>query len=774
MAKTSSKISLRRKLLFSIACTIGFFLIVEVVLGLWGVQPTLYNEDPYVGFSSYIPLFVEQADSDGNIFLETAANKRQWFHHQRFTRNKQADTRRVFCLGGSTTHGWPYGEMVSFSGYLRELLALAKPTHRWEVINVGGIGYASYRVAALMEELIRYEPDVFIIYCGHNEFLERRTYQDIIQTPGAVIRLGALLGKTRLHAVLHQLLSSGDLSDRHGNSARPVLGGEVENILQDATIGPESYTRDDIQREQVIAHYQFNVERMIDIARSVDAKVILVTPQCNLRDFSPFQSEHISGLPAGKAATFASLFQQANQSHAKGRLQDALLAVNHALEIDGRHGDLHFLRGRIYLEMGDLQHAQVALQQALEEDVCAMRILPAMQKIVGQIAAKRNVPNLKFDRLVEQHSEGGIAGAELFVDHVHPTLAGYRLLALNLFDFLRQHQIVVVSDAVASGAVREVTNKIDSRVDRQALGTALRNLSGMLSWAGKQAESERVLQQAATLLGEDAEIYRIRGIEATGRGDIQAAIGFYRQALQVNPSFPEALNNLGVALLNQDAVDEATGLLRKAISVRPGYARAHDNLGRALQRQGNMDVAIKHYEKAIELNLQGAPVHIRLARAYASRGNPEQAIRHFRIAMEIEPSQLETRFSLGTALIDARDDGEALSVFQGIINDHPDMSAALNAAAWLLATGSTSTPGDIGKAMGFAVKAAELTQFQNPVVLDTLATVYAAVGRFEDAASTAHEALRLAKEAHADELASRIRHRLEMFRQSKPFVRNVD
>ena len=133
-----------------------------------------------------------------------------------------------------------------------------------------------------MEELIRYEPDVFIIYCGHNEFLERRTYQDIIQTPGAVIRLGALLGKTRLHAVLHQLLSSGDLSDRHGNSARPVLGGEVENILQDATIGPESYTRDDIQREQVIAHYQFNVERMIDIARSVDAKVILVTPQCKI------------------------------------------------------------------------------------------------------------------------------------------------------------------------------------------------------------------------------------------------------------------------------------------------------------------------------------------------------------------------------------------------------------------------------------------------------------------------------------------------------------
>ena len=35
----------------------------------------------------------------------------------------------------------------------------------------GGVSYASYRVAALMEELVRYEPDLFVIYSGHNEFL---------------------------------------------------------------------------------------------------------------------------------------------------------------------------------------------------------------------------------------------------------------------------------------------------------------------------------------------------------------------------------------------------------------------------------------------------------------------------------------------------------------------------------------------------------------------------------------------------------------------------
>ena len=42
------------------------------------------------------------------------------------------------------------------------------------------------RVAVLMEELVDYDPDLFVVYSGHNEFLERRTYPQIIATPEAV------------------------------------------------------------------------------------------------------------------------------------------------------------------------------------------------------------------------------------------------------------------------------------------------------------------------------------------------------------------------------------------------------------------------------------------------------------------------------------------------------------------------------------------------------------------------------------------------------------
>ena len=58
-----------------------------------------------------------------------------------------------------------------------------------EIINTGGISYASYRVARLMEELLAYQPDVFVIYTGHNEFLEKRIYHKRPSLPTGLIRM---------------------------------------------------------------------------------------------------------------------------------------------------------------------------------------------------------------------------------------------------------------------------------------------------------------------------------------------------------------------------------------------------------------------------------------------------------------------------------------------------------------------------------------------------------------------------------------------------------
>ena len=180
-SKTSSTLPFWKKIVFSVLSLALFFGLIEVVLMAIGVKPLSYEEDPYVGFSSQIPLFIP---NEGNEeLLVTARNKLAYFNKQEFSRKKPNNTTRVFCLGGSTTYGRPYDDTTSFCGWLREFLPAAAPDGKWELINAGGISYASYRVAALMEELAEYEPDLFIVYCGQNEFLERRTTIPVFSEP---------------------------------------------------------------------------------------------------------------------------------------------------------------------------------------------------------------------------------------------------------------------------------------------------------------------------------------------------------------------------------------------------------------------------------------------------------------------------------------------------------------------------------------------------------------------------------------------------------------
>ena len=284
-----------KKLLFALVVCLGFFLLVELVLALAGVRPVLYERDPYVGFSSQIPLFVHDAESSDPNALVTARNKQRIFNVQKFSAKKAPGTMRVFCLGGSTTYGHPYDDKTSYCGWLRSMLPRADPSRRWEFINCGGISYASYREALLMEELIQYQPDLFIVLSGHNEFLEHRTYGDILAMPRAVRGVGALLSRTRLHTAL-QAVAAKLRGASTETASRTSLPAEVDTLL-DRSVGPQVYFRDDDLQRKVLAHYRFNLERMTDIARSAGAQVIFVTPASNLRSCAPFKSESRKGLP---------------------------------------------------------------------------------------------------------------------------------------------------------------------------------------------------------------------------------------------------------------------------------------------------------------------------------------------------------------------------------------------------------------------------------------------------------------------------------------------
>ena len=487
----SPRLSTGKKVIFSLVTTVMFFLVLELLLAGCGVRPILYEDDPYVGFSSHIPLFAERTDEDGRIYLTTARNKLKWFNEQQFPKNKPVGGYRIFCLGGSTTYGHPYDDRTSFCGWLREFLSAADSSRQWEVINAGGISYASYREAMLMEELAQYEPDLFVILCGHNEFLEKRTYATVIQMPSVARELGSAMSRTRSYSVLRRLISGPTGRPSEPMGQRDLLPGEVKTLLDDG-VGPEAYSRDKLQPQQVVAHFRLNLLRMVDIASSAGASVMFVTPASNLRDCSPFKSEHRSGLTESDEHRWQQLFESGVAACSAGQLEEALVALEGAAAIDDTYAQLQYLRGKTLDGLNRFAEAQQAYLKARDEDICPLRALTPMLAIVTEVAAKRGAALIDFVQLVEQRSDHAIPGENLFLDHVHPTPQGHRLLALAILDQLVAQHVVEPAPSWGEAAIAQVVQRVEGSLDPKAHAIALGNLAKVLGWAGKKVEANRL------------------------------------------------------------------------------------------------------------------------------------------------------------------------------------------------------------------------------------------------------------------------------------------
>ena len=157
----------------AISCSL-LFLLLEGVLAVFDIPKGGRSRDPFVGFSSQGKLFTDSAYiKNGEIIplMITHPDKLELFPDQSFTKTKAANVFRAFCIGGSTTYGRPYYHHTSFCSWLEDFLNYVDLEHQWEVINAGGISYASYRVALLMEELIQYEPDLVVAYTAKQKSL---------------------------------------------------------------------------------------------------------------------------------------------------------------------------------------------------------------------------------------------------------------------------------------------------------------------------------------------------------------------------------------------------------------------------------------------------------------------------------------------------------------------------------------------------------------------------------------------------------------------------
>jgi tetratricopeptide (TPR) repeat protein len=713
-----------KKVLFSVLIAVVFFALVELILALAGVHPVLVDEDPYVGFSSSIELF--QPTGDG-ARLETAPNKLGWFNYQVFPASKPAGTVRVFTLGGSTTYGRPFEDTTSFSGWLRAYLRSAEPTTRWEVINAGGISYASYRVVTLMEELVEYEPDLFIIYSGNNEFLEQRTYGELIEEAPALTRTRLLLQHSRLWALGRRIAGSRQRRARQ----RYELSGEVEELLE-SSAGLDYYHRDSEFSSRVFDHYRLNLRRMVGLARAAGARVILMTVPANEKDFAPFKSQHRDALGADEKAEYARLLEGAASSLEVDEASAARDLAAAAVRLDPLHAEGHYLLGRAQLRLDLIDAAASSFERAIIEDVCPLRAQPEINRAILEVAQEGAVlvdsRKMLRDHMTDRASHS-ILGEEFFLDHVHPRIEVNSLLARALVERMREMGLAPV-DAGWYGRVGDaVEAEIESRIGPEDYARAHKNLSKVLIWAGKTRQAAQYVAQAEAVLGDDWELRHNAGVVQLGAGDIEGAIASFREATRRNPDAAAAWDRLGSAYSMIGELDAAVEAGRRAVELDPIAGQAWNNLGVSYALRGNTDQAIAATRRAVELDPAYAEAHNNLGNLLFDRGELDSAAASFRKAIELRPAYAEAITNHALVLAERGRFREALEGFAEALGHDPGLAAAhFGRGRVLVATGEVDA----------AILSFQATAELEPLHVeawDSLGRSLATAGRLEDAAA---------------------------------------
>lgn len=466
-----------RSLAVLLACTP--LAVLEIGLRLLAEDPAGQgvDYDPVVDLHQLKPLF--ELDQQTGSY-EIPASRYNFFRPASFPAQKAAGAKRIFVLGGSTVQGRPYATETAFSTWLLLRLQAADPDSEFQVINCGGVSYASYRVARILEEVLRYQPDAIVLYTGHNEFLEDRSYAQVREF-GPVRSLISRIG-AKLHTVrwLRQSLMQ----------RQPTkLPSEVDARLDHAG-GLDSYQRNEPWRRGVESHFRWTLDRMCQAADRVGVPLILCVPVGDLVQTPPFKTQTDPSLTAARLSEFNQAWQQA--CDAQRTPQQRLAASKQCLAIDAGHAGAHFLAGRILYQQGDNAGAKVHLSAARDLDVCPLRATGKIVDAVTAAAKQHNLRSVDTPQLLDQRNlqgqriADGVADPELLVDHVHPTIAGHQMIAAALADQLQELGWIKLSDQAAARYDQLATEHL------QSLGEAYyvrgkQRLRGLQKWAAGRA-----------------------------------------------------------------------------------------------------------------------------------------------------------------------------------------------------------------------------------------------------------------------------------------------
>ena len=140
------------------------------------------------------------------------------------------------------------------------------------------------------------------------------------------------------------------------------------------------------------------------------------------------------------------------------------------------------------------------------------------------------------------------------------------------------------------------------------------------------------------------------GVAMMNQQLMDKAVANFDAAYKLDPSLAVAALNKGIALLNQQKLPEAEAALQQAAAKDPGNPRVWYNLGLVYRGEGKATEAIAAFQKVLKIDPTDPDAYYFLGTFYSQQQDYPKAIEAFEQALKLNPLHASAEFGLARAL----------------------------------------------------------------------------------------------------------------------------
>lgn len=270
--------------------------------------------------------------------------------------------------------------------------------------------------------------------------------------------------------------------------------------------------------------------------------------------------------------------------------------------------------------------------------------------------------------------------------------------------------------------------------------------------------------------------YNLRARVKIMKEDIDGALKDLDEALAINGNDMQALlmrSNLHASKGNDEkAKADVDRLLRQAPDL-PQAILLRSMIAAGKKRWGD---AITDMQVLLQSDPTNAEWRIRLAGYYVGDSRPRKAVEILTQVLdtlrdENDVASRETRVDAlrarGDALLSVGRHADAVKDYEEALKIDAEDTGVLNNLAWVLATSPDDPVRNAKRSVELGLKACELTKYEKPHILSTLAAAYAEKGDWENAKKWSAKAVELG--AKDDDVDQQLKKELEGYKEQKPW-----